>query len=93
MLGAEVTTQLGLSAVIHARHFGSRRCNDCAQVTELLYHKQTQLEQLASERHVQQMTYERSLSAARADADRQKRCTGSWPVVFAPLNQPCTTLS
>ena len=43
------------------------------QVTELLYHKQTQLEQLSSERHVQQMTYERSLSAARADADRQKR--------------------
>ena len=51
------------------------------QVTELLYHKQTQLEQLASERHVQQMTYERSLSAVRAEADRQRRCA-------ACLDQP-----
>ena len=51
-------------------------------MTELLYHKQTQLEQLASERHVQQMTYERSLSAVRAEADRQKRYARSSCVDF-----------
>ena len=43
------------------------------QVTELLYLKQTQLEQMAGEKAAQALQLERELAAARADAERARR--------------------
>lgn len=44
------------------------------QVTDLLYHKQAQLEEMAASKAVQQMTFERELVAARSEAERSLRC-------------------
>lgn len=43
------------------------------QVTDLLYQKQTQLEQLAAEKAAQQLSLERELDAAREQAERVTR--------------------
>lgn len=43
------------------------------QVTDLLYQKQTQLEEMAAGRAVQQMTHERELTAAKSEAERTAR--------------------
>lgn len=43
------------------------------QVTELLWMKQTQLEQLAGEKAALQLSLERALTSAREDAERIKR--------------------
>lgn len=43
------------------------------QVTELLWMKQTQLEQLAREKAALQLSLERALTSAREDAERIKR--------------------
>ena len=44
-----------------------------AQVTDLLYSKQTQLEEMAATRAVQQMAFERELATARSEAERSAR--------------------
>ena len=50
-----------------------------AQVTELLYLKQTQLERMAAEKAAQQMALERELSVAREEAARVQRCGAPMP--------------
>ena len=44
------------------------------QVTDLLYSKQAQLEEMAATRSVQQMAFERELAAARSEIERSARC-------------------
>ncbi len=48
-----------------------------AQVTELLYLKQTQLERMAAEKAAQQMALERALAVAREEAARVQRCAAA----------------
>ena len=48
-----------------------------AQMTELLYQKQTQLEHLAAQKAAQQLTLEREIEAARQQAERVSRCDNS----------------
>ena len=44
-----------------------------AQVTDLLYQKQSQIERVTAERSAQQMAWERELATARDSADRTQR--------------------
>ena len=60
----------------------------CAQVTELLYLKQTQLERMAAEKAAQHMALERELSVAREEAARVQR----WGK-FLCIGPQCDTIS
>lgn len=68
-----------------------------AQVTDLLYAKQSQLEEMAATRAVQQMAFERQLAAAKSEAERSlrsvcARCASEQQAFFTsawPLSAVC----
>ncbi|KAK9801870.1 hypothetical protein WJX73_004805 [Symbiochloris irregularis] len=55
------------------------------EVTDLLYQKQAQLEEMAASKAVQQMTFERELSAARHEAERSLRGSRKQSAMHAAL--------
>jgi hypothetical protein len=62
---------------MRASECGQRGGRSRAQVTELLYLKQTQLERMAAEKAAQQMALERALAVAREEAARVQRCAAA----------------
>ncbi|KAK9832275.1 hypothetical protein WJX74_005187 [Apatococcus lobatus] len=64
---------LGLRQQLAQADDSSQLQNQVAEVTELLWMKQTQLEQLAGEKAALQLSLERALHSAREDAERIKR--------------------
>ena len=61
-----------------------------AQVTELLWMKQTQLEQLAGEKAALQLSLERSLASAREDAEQVKRVGPYLDLTKGHMRSPCS---